>query len=138
MVFECVFVNNIIHFEVYHIRNSNPVSDKLLTMADLGLSLLFVSRQLHTETALLPYKLCRLQLLRCCGTGNHDSEAFIRRFFKKRSQEQVEAISDLAVEIYDGRGATFVCLRGTGSFWIEWLHSEEARKWRAEIHFNIW
>lgn len=54
MVFECVFVNNIIHFEVYHIRNSNPVSDKLLTMADLGLSLLFVSRQLSLKVSCEP------------------------------------------------------------------------------------
>ncbi|RYN15626.1 hypothetical protein AA0115_g12931 [Alternaria tenuissima] len=68
MIFEQVFVNRVIHLEAY---SESPIfiPDIYIyyRLADVGLSLFFASRQLHTETALLPYKLCTMRLLGGCG-----------------------------------------------------------------------
>ena len=131
MVFEHVFVNRVIHLDAYRDRPlSIPDIYIYNRLADVGLSLLFASRQLHTEIALLPYKLCTMRLhgdWRIAGVD--ESRLLVRCFLRRRTKEQVEVISDLAFRVFDEQDDEYKLLRGTGSYWVEWLNSEEDGQW---------
>ena len=131
MIFEQVFVNRVIHLEAY---SESPIfiPDIYIyyRLADVGLSLFFASRQLHTETALLPYKLCTMRLLGGWWiSGVDESRLLVRCFLKRRLKEQVEVTSDLALQVFDEQDGEYKLLRGTGSYWVEWLNSEEDGQW---------
>lgn len=134
MIFEQVFVNTLFQLKAWGFESrSNPDIRKHPSMADPALGMFFVSRQLHTETALLPYKLFTLQIHPFSWQPRLDEARVLAKcFLQERSQEQVEAISDLAVEVYWSRDRC-AFLRGTGSSWIEWLNSDKAGKWLEEL-----
>ena len=41
----------------------------------------------------------------------------------------MEVISDLALQVFDEQDGEYKLLRGTGSYWVEWLNSEEDGQW---------
>jgi len=78
------------------------------------LALLFTSRQLHTETALLPYKLGRFHFRM---TGDFR----VGDFLKERSEEQLAAIGTLGLMGWDNELDQLTYARGTGEYWAERL-----------------
>jgi hypothetical protein len=81
-----------------------------------NLSLLYVSRQLHRETALLPYKLTMfffpvMKFL-------YDQRRVVRLFLSKRSRAQIEALSDLRFHYYSTDGE-WLEKSGNGAYWME-------------------
>ncbi|CAN9136005.1 unnamed protein product [Alternaria alternata] len=80
-----------------------------LTACNMGL--LLVSRQVHTECALLPYKLSTLSF---SFTGP------IRRFLEARTEQQLRSIEDMRVFMSFGGSS-----RHTGSSWFEYLGCEK-------------
>jgi hypothetical protein len=129
MIFEQVFINTIIHFKAYQETCATNIDIyKVPTMADTGLSLLFVSHQLHTETAMLPYKLCRFQLPRVLGGEVCGEKLLVKFFFKEQSKDQIKAMSDLSVEASDWQNSAFTCFRGTGSYRVEMLITDRTEK----------
>jgi hypothetical protein len=139
MIFEQVFVNTVIHLEAYSGEPSFiPDIFNFYQMADVGLSLLFLSRQLRTETALLPYKLCKMRLIDGWWIAGEDpSWLLVRYLLKRRLKEQVEVISDLALQVFDEQDGEYKLLRGTGSYWVEWLNSEEDGQWLDGV-LGLW
>jgi len=92
-------------------RNSAKESD---------LALLLTSRQLHTETALLPYMLGRFHF-RLMYMGVEAGEIRVDDFLEERSEEQLAAIGSLALQSYDNDRDQPVYVRGTGEYWAEKL-----------------
>jgi len=87
-----------------------------------NLSLLYVSRQLHHETALLPYKLTMfvfpvMKFL-------YDQRRVVRLFLWKRSRAQIKALSDLRFHYYTMDGE-WVEKSGNGAYWMETLGTSE-------------
>ncbi|CAN9135967.1 unnamed protein product [Alternaria alternata] len=84
-----------------------------------NLSLLYVSRQLHHETALLPYMLTIFYIyIWSFGFGLRRALA---SFLKKRSSTQIEALSNLRVCHWSWVESTWVKRSGNGSYWVEML-----------------
>ena len=76
------------------------------------LALLLTSRQLHTETALLPYMLGRFHF-RMMYMGVEAGEVRVGDFLEERSEEQLAAIGSLALQGYDNDRDQPVYVRGT-------------------------
>jgi hypothetical protein len=75
------------------------------------MGLLLVSRQVHTECALLPYKL---------STFSFGFHAPVRKFLEARTEQQLRSIKDMRVlESFGGIG------RDTGSSWFKKLGCEK-------------
>jgi len=87
-----------------------------------GLNLLLVCRQIHVETALLPYSLGSFDIWGYFLTTEEDLET-VERFLKERTQEQIEAITCLRIEAFDNKGGPNL-VEGNGAFWVAEL--EEA------------
>lgn len=87
------------------------------SFTELNMGLLLVSRQLHAETALLPYQL---------GTLFFHFEpsylvdklwlSLIAKFLEKRSLQQIEAIVDLQTHM-DAYGGYWKIIDGSGLYW---------------------
>lgn len=139
MIFEQVFVNRVITLDAYSdfSREDSICSPNMsiwFRQADFGLRLMYASRQLHTETALLPYKLCTMRLLgRWWIAGVDESRFLVRYLVKRRLKKQVEVIRDLALEVWDEQDRKYKYVHGTGSYWLEWLDSEEDGQWLNEF-----
>ncbi|RYN17509.1 hypothetical protein AA0113_g6727 [Alternaria arborescens] len=102
VVYDYVFGST--HYKFYNSR---------CRMATHNINLLLVSRQLHTECALLPYKL---------STFSFGFTAPIRRFLEARTKQQLRAIEDMRV--FGTFGGTS---RATGSYWFKYLGCEKKR-----------
>lgn len=75
---------------------------------------------------MLPYKLCKMRLIDGWWIAEEDpSWLLVRCLLKRRLKEQVEVISDLALQVFDEQDGEYKLLGGTGSYWVEWLNSEE-------------
>lgn len=83
---------------------------------DLGL--LFTCRQLHTETALLPYTLGRFTF-RMIYVIQEQGEDRVDDFLEERSDEQLAAIGSLALMGYDEEIDEYTYVRGTGEYRAE-------------------
>ena len=83
---------------------------------DQTLSLLYVSRALHYETAFLPYKHIKFTFL----AGSHLSSwcQLLRRFLKKRSRAQIEALSDMNFYYWNRENQTWDEISGNGAYWM--------------------
>ncbi|OAG21842.1 hypothetical protein CC77DRAFT_1094132 [Alternaria alternata] len=93
------------------------------------LSLLHVSRQIHQETALLPYKLATFYFDTLPPEELEDDEdnmfSAIRVFLEKRTRKQVEALAKLEINIFDDDVSGIGELEsGTGMYWVTELHCE--------------
>lgn len=96
-----------------------------------NLSLLYVSRQLHHETALLPYKLTMFFFP--VMKFQEDQHRVAKLFLWKRSRAQIEAISDLRFHhLMDGG---WVEESGNGAYWNEKLRISETNL--NKLGFNI-
>jgi hypothetical protein len=85
--------------------------DPSCRMATCNMGLLLVSRQVHTECALLPYKLC---------TFSFRFITPIRIFLEARTEQQLRSIEDMRV--FGSYGGSS---RDTGSSWFDSLGCEK-------------
>jgi hypothetical protein len=81
-----------------------------------NLSLLYVSRQLHHETALLPYK--HTVFLFPVMKYLYDQLRVVRLFLSKRSRAQIEVLSDLRFHYYS-MDEEWLEKSGNGAYWME-------------------
>jgi hypothetical protein len=93
------------------------------------LSLLHVSRQIHQETALLPYKLATFDFDTLPTEELEDDEdnmfSAIRVFLEKRTRKQVEALAKLEIYILNDHVPNIGELEsGTGMYWVTELNCE--------------
>jgi hypothetical protein len=91
------------------------------------LNLLHVSRQIHQETALLPYKLATFYFDTLPPEELEDDEdnmfSAIRVFLEKRTRKQVEALAKLEINILDDDVSDIGELEsGTGMYWVAELN----------------
>jgi hypothetical protein len=83
------------------------------------LSLLYVSRQLNHETALLPYKLTRFRFAAYTTLGQHPR--VIRKFLEQRSTAQIEVLSDMRFYCLSRNYEDRVEKSGDGAYWMRAL-----------------
>ena len=98
-----------------------------------GLDLLYVSRQVYQETALLPYELATFHF----GCDNFEfldiPEAW-RRFLGRRSNMQIEVLGDVVIGSYDAL-LGWIEETGTGAYWAAKLEKEKeylSECWKRE------
>lgn len=87
-------------------------------MISPNLSLLYVSRQLHHETVLLPYKLTTFHFY---WYGPHGlTFRDVIPFLQRRSKAQIKALSKLESHRYD-YGMVLTEKYGNGRYWMKYL-----------------
>ncbi|KAI4676677.1 uncharacterized protein J4E84_009512 [Alternaria hordeiaustralica] len=85
-----------------------------------NLGLLLTSRQLHEETALLPYMLGRFVFRNTFG-GIEMGDDRVDEFLEGRSEEQLAAIGRLAAMRFDKKRGRYAYTSGTGVYWAKTL-----------------
>ena len=87
----------------------------LHTLHDLNL--LLVCRQIHSETALLPYRLGSFDIWDESLSYEKDLQA-ADRFLKERTQEQIDAISCMRFGVLYAKDGYPSLIEETGAFWV--------------------
>ena len=109
--------------EVYLLNDMNWVHERMITLRSSScndLALLQVSRQLHEETALLPYKLATFDLGVDEWIEKSSKDDAIVAFLELRSMAQIRALSRLEYHNYLRAWTKDDIETGTGVYWAEW------------------
>ena len=116
LIYACTFDNT-----TYNFFQDNKPTEKTLcagSSTENNMSLLLVSRQVHAETAYLPYELSTFDFL-VYKADKREWKAYLRRFLAKRSEEQIKAMSCLTLRRWSYEEQTFAM--GTGLYWVKRL-----------------
>jgi len=109
--------------EVYILNDMGWVHERRITLRSSScndLALLQVSRQLHQETALLPYKLATFDLgVDEWIVGSSKDDAIVT-FLELRSMAQIRALSRLEYHKYFRAWIKDDIEMGTGLYWAEY------------------
>ncbi|KAI4644832.1 uncharacterized protein J4E79_010967 [Alternaria viburni] len=99
------------------------------SLTEDSMSLLLVSRQIHAETAYLPYKLITFDFL-VHNDNKSQWKPYVRKFLAKRSEEQIKAMSCLTLRrwTYEEQGFAM----GTGLYWVKRL---KIKKYRSIVRY---
>ncbi|KAL1794580.1 hypothetical protein ACET3X_006396 [Alternaria dauci] len=108
--------NIIYHYVFYGTRISlRPALRKIQPTGRPNLSLLYVCRQLHDETALLPYMLTSFDVNYSMTTWNKYRD--MKLFLEKRSRAQIEALADVRLR-YNQGSVRRMEQSGDGAYWM--------------------
>jgi len=120
-VYHYVFCNEVANLE----RDSwySHQIDVFTFSGNNGLDLLYVSRQVYQETALLPYQLATFHF-GCDNFEFLDIPEALRRFLGRRSKMQIEALGFVVIGSYDAL-LGWIEKTGTGAYWAAELEKEK-------------
>jgi len=114
MIYGHVFDN--ITYNLYMPYGDYPLCES--SFQEAGMGLILVSRQVHAETAYLPYELSAFDFL-VYDANKSQWKADVRKFLAKRSEEQIKAMSCLTLRRYSHEEQAFAM--GTGLYWVKRL-----------------
>ncbi|KAI4701706.1 hypothetical protein J4E81_003446 [Alternaria sp. BMP 2799] len=114
MIYGRVFNN--ITYKLYMPYGAYPLCESSFQETDMGLIL--VSRQIHAETAYLPYELSTFDFL-VYDANKSQWKSDVSKFLAKRSEEQIKAMSCLTLRCYVCEEQSFAM--GTGLYWVKRL-----------------
>jgi len=91
---------------------------------ETNLGLILVSRQVHAETAYLPYELSTFSAI-VYSANKTEWKPYVRKFLAKRSEEQIKAMSCLTLRRWSHKEEGFAM--GTGLYWVKRLKIKKYR-----------
>ncbi|KAI4706344.1 hypothetical protein J4E89_009078 [Alternaria sp. Ai002NY15] len=114
MIYGNVF--DYITYNLYMPYGDYPLCES--SFQEAGMGLILVSRQVHDETAYLPYELSAFDFL-VYDANKSQWKSDVRKFLAKRSEEQIKAMSCLTLRRYSHEEQAFAM--GTGLYWVKRL-----------------
>jgi len=114
MIYGRVFDN--MTYNLYMPYGDYPLCES--SFQETGMGLILVSRQVHAETASLPYELSTFNFL-VYDASRSQWKSDVRKFLAKRSEEQIKAMSCLMLRRYSHEEQAFAM--GTGLYWVKRL-----------------